>query len=327
MTPPRLPSLPEDDPDLDLDTRIDRVEQRLMMRQARLRDRFAAIGERGRAAASSGRVLVPVLAGGTALGLFWWLRRRQPDAADVRRRDPPRRRGHLSSLFWSQVPALALALLTGRGRAGRSMGGGSALAGMLWPLIQRRFGAGEGGRDRGRERDDAPMPVAEVDLQRFAGSWLQVARLPHAGSPAVDGLTTLSFTANGRALQVQRRRLRPGRSAHTEHGVVRIAPRSNGAKLQLSFAPAWLRWLPITWEDHWVLHIEPDYSAALLGNPLRTRLSLLVRRFKGCEGAVNRMLAGARLQGFAVDDLEFASSAAGRPPDATPSQAAHVAAR
>jgi apolipoprotein D and lipocalin family protein len=65
------------------------------------------------------------------------------------------------------------------------------------------------------------------------------------------------------------------------------------------------------WEDHWVLHVEPDYSAALLGNPQRTRLGLLVRRFKGCEAAVNRMLASARLQGFVVEDLEFASSATG----------------
>ncbi|MEO7852064.1 MAG: lipocalin family protein, partial [Rubrivivax sp.] len=95
--------------------------------------------------------------------------------------------------------------------------------------------------------------------------------------------------------------------------------------LKLSFAPAWLRWLPSAWEDHWVLHLEPDYSAALVGNPQRTQLALMVRRFKGCEGAVDRMIEIARLQGYAVDELQFVSSANSRPPATSISPTASLA--
>jgi len=320
MLQQNLPSLPEDDPDLDLDLRIELVEQRLLARQARLSDGFAAIGERAGATLSSGRVLVPVLAGGAALLLLRMLRRRpaHEHPAD-RRTPPPRRRGRLATLLWAQAPALALALLQGRGRTASPVLGSSALVTALMPLLRRRLDQNDG--------EDEPTPVIGVDLQRFAGSWLQLARLPVGSGPATDGLTTLTFTANGRELEVQRRSLRPGRPAWTQQGLVRFVPRSNGAKLQLCFAPRWLRWLPMAWEDHWVLHIEPDYSAALVGSPQRDRLGLLVRRFKGCEAAVNRMLASARLQGFAVDELEFASSQAGRAADETQPGVAHAANR
>ncbi len=320
MPVPNPPLLPEDNPDLDLDRRIELVEQRLIARQTRVKAQLKTVGQRVNHAATSGRVLLPVVAGGSALALLWLLLRKRPAARHVNHHDAaPRRRGRLSTLLWAQVPALAMALLPARWGIGRPAGGSSIVVGALMPLIRSRFA------NRAEPvAHDAPMPVVGVDLQRFAGSWLQLARLPHVGRPAAAGLTTLTFTANGREFGVQQRSLRPGRRALTQEGVVRVVPGSNGARLQMCFAPVWARWLPMVWEDHWVLHIEADYSAALIGNPQRTRLGLLVRRFKGCEPAVNRMLANARLQGFAVDDLEFASSAAGRQPDAPPREAAHA---
>jgi apolipoprotein D and lipocalin family protein len=324
------PSWPEDDPDLDLDRRIELVEQRLVARQARLRYQFDALGQRAHAAATSGRVLVPVLAAGAALALLWLMLRkrlahRHLAPHDEAPRSRSRSRSRLATLLWSQVPALVVAMLPARLHAGTPFAGGSAWVGALLPLLRRRQANPADGAER--DTDESPMPVVGVDLQRFAGSWLQLARLAVAGAPANEGLSTLTFNANGREFEVQRRRLRPGRRALTEQGVVRVVPGSNGARLRFSFAPAWLHWLPMAWEDHWVLHIEPDYSAALVGNPQRTRLALLVRRFRGCEAAVKRMLASARLQGFAVEDLEFASSAVG-PPAATPrSESARAAAR
>jgi apolipoprotein D and lipocalin family protein len=199
--------------------------------------------------------------------------------------------------------------------------GRSAVLASLVPLVRRRFAA----RDEAVAADD-PTPVDNVDLERYSGNWLQSARLGPSPRHDGEGLTSLTFHSNGQVLEVERRSLRAGRRAHVASGVVRVVPDSGGARLKLSFAPAWLRWLPNVWEDHWVLHLEPDYSAALVGNPQRTQLALMVRRFKGCEGAVERMLVVAREQGYPIDELEFVSSAKLRsspvpaPPPANPTR-------
>ena len=52
---------------------------------------------------------------------------------------------------------------------------------------------------------------------------------------------------------------------------------SAGDKLEVSFLPAVLRWLPIGWGDYWVIGLAPDYRYAVVGEPSREYLWVLSR--------------------------------------------------
>lgn len=72
-------------------------------------------------------------------------------------------------------------------------------------------------------------------------------------------------------------------------------------RLEVTFLPAGLRWIPWTSADYWVLRIADDYGTALVGSPDRKFLWLLARA-PHIDGAVESDFLGtARAQGFGLE--------------------------
>ena len=84
---------------------------------------------------------------------------------------------------------------------------------------------------------------------------------------------------------------------------VAIPQDATNATLKVSFLPQFLRWVPFTEGDYWVLAIAPDYSVALVGTPDRKHLWLLARDAALPSDIVDNYLAVARAQGFNLDAL------------------------
>lgn len=84
---------------------------------------------------------------------------------------------------------------------------------------------------------------------------------------------------------------------------VAVPQDATNAKLKVSFLPQYLRWIPFTEGDYWVLAIDPEYSVALVGTPDRKHLWLLARRAAVQADVVEDYLAVARAQGFDLDRL------------------------
>lgn len=97
--------------DTDLDARIERVEQRLMAREQRLRDGASSLRHLWRRSLRPARALLP--AGGLALGLLGSLALR---ALRGRAKPAPAPQAASSPLPWSRVLMLALPLLPARWR-------------------------------------------------------------------------------------------------------------------------------------------------------------------------------------------------------------------
>lgn len=145
--------------------------------------------------------------------------------------------------------------------------------------------------------------VPEIDLDRYLGSWFEICRLPlrWEDADARDITATYSEGPGGR-IRVENRCLdkegRPDRSI----GVAVPQDKSN-AKLKLSFLPEYLRWIPFTHGDYWVLAIAPDYSVALVGTPDRAHLWLIARTAALPTDVLEDYLAVAKTQGFDLDAL------------------------
>ncbi|WP_447763941.1 lipocalin family protein [Sphingopyxis panaciterrae] len=151
------------------------------------------------------------------------------------------------------------------------------------------------------EKDVVAVP--SVDLQRYLGSWFEICRLPlkWEDAEASDISASYSETADGR-IRVENRCLDKDGKPDRSIGVA-VPQDETNARLKVSFLPEYLRWIPFTQGDYWVLAIASDYSVALVGTPDREHLWLIARSAAIPTETVENYLAVAKSQGFDLDRL------------------------
>jgi apolipoprotein D and lipocalin family protein len=148
-----------------------------------------------------------------------------------------------------------------------------------------------------------PQTVDKVDLDRYQGRWYEIARLPNRFQDLCKSnvVATYSKSANG-AVKVENRCVNEAGELKEAIGEARSVE-ANNSKLEVRFAPSWLAWLPLVWGDYWVLHLEPDYSLALVGSPDRQFLWVLSRSQAIDKAKLDMLLGKAREQGFAAEKV------------------------
>jgi len=288
---------------VDLREQIEQAERRLVAREQRLRRGISAIGARVRQNLQPRRLVWPLAAMAAAGAAVWWL---LPSRA-VRPAGASRvAGGGLAALTqrtvqgaggWVRLLGLAWPLLPAQWRARVSPVTASAVMSVGMPLIERAFG--------GRSLPD-PVTVPQVDLWRYAGTWYEVARLPTPFEGVCAGQPQAHYTlrADG-SLDVENRCRDVQGQWRSALGSARVVPGSAGARLRVSLWPAGWRWLPLAWADYWILHVDDDYSEALVGDPRRHTLWLLSRRPTLPEARLQHLRQLALQQGYPVERLHF----------------------
>lgn len=284
-----------------LDERIAAAELRLMEREQRLRSGIESLQQGLRRATEPRRLLWPALAGVLSLVAVAWAWRRSGRTRRAHREQlaeptgdhrPSHRR---STLTWARAVALAWPLLPAHWRARVGPGTVSLMAAVGLPLAEQLL----------KRSAPAPLPtVQEVDVARFAGIWYEVAHLPAMFEPRCASVRSVTYLPHDGSFDVVQRCASEGRRAErVTHHTARVLPGSGGARFELSVLPAWLRWLPMAWAERCVVHLEPDYSLAMLGNPQRDHLSILSRQRELPPQALRLLVDRARGLGFAVERL------------------------
>ena len=125
--------------------------------------------------------------------------------------------------------------------------------------------------------NDPPLAtVGSIDVARYGGLWYEIANYPNRFQKVCVRNTTAEYTVreDGNVRVVNRCATADGTSS-----VDGLARRVGGStdKLEVSFLPAALRWLPIGWGDYWVIGLAPDYRYAVVGEPSRKYLWILSR--------------------------------------------------
>ncbi len=115
-----------------------------------------------------------------------------------------------------------------------------------------------------------------VDLERYAGLWYEVAKIPNRFQKQCVRGTTATYTLreDGRLDVVNRCLTREG-TTDAARGVARIVDEASNAKLEVSFV-SFLGWRPF-WGDYWVLGLDEDYQWAVVGTPGRKYGWILAR--------------------------------------------------
>jgi apolipoprotein D and lipocalin family protein len=161
---------------------------------------------------------------------------------------------------------------------------------------------------------DEPLPVVpKVDLQKYAGQWYEIARLPNRFErECVRDITATYKVLPGNRIEVINQCIKADESKVTAQGLARSSDGST-SRLEVRFAPAWLGLFPFVWGDYWVIALDPDYQWSLVGAPSRDYLWILARQPVLDPGQAQRLIEQAQNLGFATDTLVF-------PPQSTASQ-------
>ncbi len=149
-----------------------------------------------------------------------------------------------------------------------------------------------------------PASAGQVDLQRYQGTWYELARLPMffqrncAQSEAhyllqddgSIGVTNRCRTLEGEWIEAR------GRAVAQEAG--------STDKLWVSFDNWFSALFPgVAKGDYWVLYLDQDYQHVLVGNPNREYLWLLSRTPQVSAETREQLLAEARARGYDTDAL------------------------
>lgn len=148
-----------------------------------------------------------------------------------------------------------------------------------------------------------PKAVDAIDVQKYAGTWYEVARLPmyFQRNCASDVQAKYSLNAD-KTIKVRNQCLNKEGKLDVSEGVA--YPQNDGnSQLKVSFLPKGLRWVPFSKGDYWVLRVDEDYQVALVGGPSHRYLWLLSRTPDMDEAVIEDYLNTAKAQGYDLSEL------------------------
>ena len=141
--------------------------------------------------------------------------------------------------------------------------------------------------------------VAHVDIDRYMGTWYEIAKLPQSFEKGLVGVTaTYSILPNGkvRVLNKGYKRDFNGKVKTAEGKAVVVDAKTN-AKLKVTF------FWPFT-GDYWILELGEDYEYAVVGDESRKYLWILSRTPQMDDATYNGLVKRAHTKGFDVSKLE-----------------------
>ena len=139
------------------------------------------------------------------------------------------------------------------------------------------------------------LTVKEVDLNRYAGVWYEIASFPQKFQKGCR-CTTAEYTVTDKNyVKVVNKCQKPGKFASIE-GKAFIVDNSGNAKLKVQF------FWPFK-ADYWIIGLDKDYQWAAVGNESRKYLWILSRMPVMDEKTYNSILAEISIKGFDVSKL------------------------
>jgi apolipoprotein D and lipocalin family protein len=155
-----------------------------------------------------------------------------------------------------------------------------------------------------RKEAAAPPTASPVNLTQYAGLWYEIARYPNWFERDCTGVTAEYALNDDGTVAVTNtcfKETLDGKKKVAE-GRARIIEGTGNAQLKVKFAPAWV---PFAEGDYWILALEPDYSASLVGSPDGKYLWILSRTPQLDPVVLERLKQRATDLGYDTAPLEM----------------------
>ncbi len=141
--------------------------------------------------------------------------------------------------------------------------------------------------------------VAEVDIEKYAGTWYEIASFPQRFQKGCH-CTTATYTKTDKDYIVVENRCRKdsinGKESYIK-GKAFIDPGTGNAKLKVQF------FWPFKGK-YWIIDLADDYSYAVVGHPDRDYLWILSRTPKMDKNTYDEIVARIKEKKFDVSKLQ-----------------------
>lgn len=157
------------------------------------------------------------------------------------------------------------------------MGFATSARSLLVLTLAASAGLGASANEGSGSADTPPVVTVDaVDLQRYAGLWHEIARIPNRFQKQCARGATAEYTLreDGRITVVNRCIKTDGSPAEAK-GIAKVVDASTNAKLEVSFV-SFLGWRPF-WGDYWIVGLDENYRWAIVGTPDRKYGWILAR--------------------------------------------------
>ena len=151
--------------------------------------------------------------------------------------------------------------------------------------------------------------VQQVDLERYLGTWYEIASYPQRFQKGCTGTTaTYTLRDDGEidVLNKCRKESLDGPEDVAE-GRARVVDRESNAKLEVSFFGPF-------WGDYWIIDLGSDYEYAVVGHPSRDYLWILSRTPTLDDDTYDGILSRLEEMGYPLEPLEKTLQPAGSTP-------------
>lgn len=150
--------------------------------------------------------------------------------------------------------------------------------------------------------DGEVRSVPRLELGRYLGLWFEVGRLPLRFEDEGSKDITAEYSLNDDGTVRVDNRCLDEKDEPTQALGQGVPDPEHSGRLQVTFLPESLRWIPFTKADYWILRIDERYENALVGTPDRKHLWLLSRDHRIPADVESSYLDTAREQGFELED-------------------------
>jgi len=143
-----------------------------------------------------------------------------------------------------------------------------------------------------------PTVVSSVDLNKYAGKWYEIARLPNFFERKLKcASATYTIRPDGRITVLNAGNYidDPKKSTSTT-GVAWVPDKNSPAKLKVQF------FWPFS-GDYWIMYLDKDYRYVLVGDPDVKYLWILARDKTMDDATYNMLLQKAVDNGYNVDTI------------------------
>ncbi|HXK57772.1 MAG TPA: lipocalin family protein [Gammaproteobacteria bacterium] len=147
-----------------------------------------------------------------------------------------------------------------------------------------------------------PETVPRVDLDRYVGTWYEIARLPNSFQRQCSGNVTADYRRlDDGNIGVVNRCIDKNGGLDEAHGVARVVDKSTNAKLEVSFVSIF-GWR-LFWGDYWILYLDDDYTHVVVGTRNRRYAWILARAPTLSAPARDRCRRILQRAGYDPDEL------------------------
>lgn len=145
------------------------------------------------------------------------------------------------------------------------------------------------------ERENLPplQTVKRVDLERYLGTWFEIASIPQRFQQGCTATTATYSPGDDGAIHVRNRCRKDGFTGRESvaEGTARVVDATTNAKLEVSFFGPF-------GGDYWIIDLDEGYQWAVVGSPTRDSLWILSRTPTLDEAVYRGIIERLRGQGY-----------------------------